>query len=119
MAKKELIQPKLPEVKLPAGFKIVNNNQFAKSYIFEKIGSSIQGKVIAVKEVKIKNKLTRVMTLETAPNQFYGVWESVQLKELFDMAVAKKVKSAFIQFDGEQKVKGYKNKMKLFTVAAQ
>lgn len=118
--RKEKPQPSLPRVELPKGFKILSSGDYAKTHDFQKEPVLI-GKPEAIREVKIKNKLTRVMTIVNGTGKKSAVWESVQLKNLFDEVSAnlKKVKSVFIRYEGEQKVKGYKNKMKVFTAGIQ
>lgn len=103
------------EVAIPEGYEVIKTSDFAESFDFEEIGDSIEGKVIAVRDVEItKNKKkinTRVMEIETK-NGSFSVWESVQLKGLFDMEpIGSEV---FILYKGIQDSNG--NDMKCFSV---
>lgn len=115
---KELPAPRLPSVKLPAGFKILANTEFSTPYEFKKKGDTLQGKFLSIKSVKYKNKMLRVMNVESSTDgRVYAVWESVQLRELFDACAQEKVKNVFIVYEGTQDV-GQALPMKLFTAAA-
>lgn len=110
-ARKEKVQPKLPNVKLPAGFKVVAGNGFAKSFFFENQGDSIQGVVQEVRDIKYGGKKRKIMTLENAQGNF-SIWDTSQLLEL--MNNVEKGDEVYIRFDGMKKLKG-KKEMRLFT----
>lgn len=111
--RKEKSQPKLPNVKLPAGFKIVAGNGFAKSFFFEKVGDTIQGVVKEVRKLKYKGDARLVMTLEN-DDGIFSIWDSAQLKPL--MENVEEGTEVYIRFDGIKKLKGKKT-MREFTTA--
>lgn len=114
-ARKEKSQPKLPNVKLPAGFKIVAGNGFAKSFFFEKPGDEIQGTVKEVRDIKYEGKKRKIMTLENEKGVF-SIWDSAQLTPL--MENVEEGTEVYIRFDGVKKLKGKKT-LREFTTAVK
>lgn len=111
--RKEKVQPKMPKVELPKGFKIVAGNGYAKSFFFEDIGDTLQGVVKEVRKIKYQGKARQIMTVENDEGIF-SIWDSAQLLPL--METVEEGEEVYIRFEGMKKLKG-KKEMRLFTVA--
>lgn len=114
-ARSERSQPKLPQVKLPKGFKIVAGNGFAKTFFFESPGDEIQGEVKEVRDLTYSKKQRKIMTIENSDGIF-SIWDSAQLLPL--MESVEEGDEVYIRFDGMKKLKG-KKQMRLFTTAVK
>lgn len=112
-ARKEKQQPSKLKVELPKGYKIVKGDNFAKSFFFEKVGDSIEGVVLSVKEITYQKKKRLIMAIETKKG-VYSVWDSAALIPLFEQAKPKD--EVYIRYDGlAEKHKKGQNPMKHFT----
>ena len=98
------------KAKIPAGFTQVDDGgSFGSgSHDFQK-HKILQGTVVSVDTVKVsdpdnksKKIPRRVMRVKNGDNVTSSVWESFQLKGLFD--AAKKGKQVYIQFLGQKKI---------------
>jgi hypothetical protein len=109
-------------VELPKGFKAISAG--GDSWHPKKVGDSITGVLVGVKEVKFPaekrgTKIVRparsvkVYNIKTATGDM-GVWGSAGLKAL---AEVKKGKRVFIHFDGMGRAKPGQSAPRLYTVA--
>lgn len=97
---------KLAKSAIPQGFKTVNvSGSFGATHDF-RVQPVCTGKVLAIDKVKTNDGLRRVMRVSTSEGE-RGVWESHQLKGLFDTPGIKG-KTVFIHFLGQQPIKGGK-----------
>lgn len=95
-------------VELPTG-------DFGPNVTWEKKGQEIEGELIALRTVTIKNKPQRVITLRTADGD-RSLWEAKGLITLFDNFAAIQGYTAKITFTDTVKVKGRREPMRLFRV---
>lgn len=119
-AKKQQKQPK--GATLPAGFRAVAvGGSFGVTHDFHK-EKILQGKVLGMDTVKVTDEETgkkiprRVMRVLRADGVTVSVWESHQLKEVFNEA--KKGKGVYMQYLG-QKALGKGRKVNLFSAGVQ
>lgn len=107
------------KVTLPKGFTSIGG--MGESWKPTKKGASIQGVLIAVKNIKKKapkkgeNPMMKLATIRTTDGGEVQVWESSRLRALFTVKKGTKV---FVRFEGIGKAaKKGQNPPRLYTVA--
>ena len=105
----------------PKGFEVFDLNEggFAQSHDFD-VEDTLEGELVELHHVpkggKVK-KETRVLDVKTKDGQLKALWESAQLKALFDrVEEIDDITYVHIVFEGWQKVKGRRQEMRQFTV---